>query len=536
MKSKVCTAEQAVEIIKDGDVLIPSCFIRSLAAEELIYALEDRYRNTGCPKNLTLIHAATAGEVYAGTNLGLDRLAQDGLLARVFSGFYGYNDKIKAMIKEGKVEAYNFPLGIISQLMRSYSRGHNGELSKIGIGTYIDPRIEGGKWNKDVPSTGEWIRLVDLFGEEFLYYTTPKPTFAILRGTTADEYGNISMENEAFYSLTKVAAMAVKQNGGTVVFQVKNLVKGGTIDAQSVVIPGIFVDKIVVCTDPENLHRQTSGAFYNPIYSGHLKSTAREVETMPLNVVKIMSRRCAMELSPGDVVNLGTGNPEFVGKVATEEGCQDLLTLTVETGAIGGSPLSKSDFGATANAWGFMDEDRIFDLYQGGGLNIAFLGLAEVDASGDVNVSKFKGTIMGCGGFIEITQPTPKLVFMGSFTAGGLEAACADGKLCIHREGKHVKFKKNVEQITFSGKYAIETGQDVTFITERAVFKLTKDGLKLVEIAPGVDLQKDILAHMEFTPIMDDIKLMDSRIFFEEPIGLKSIIEAKAASNSYTDN
>ncbi len=529
MKHKVCTAEEAVALIRDGDVLIPSGFIRSMAPEELLNNIEKRFLETGHPKNLTLLHGASASEHFVGGNAGLNKLAHDGLLVRTFSGFYGHNDRFKEMIKDGKIEAYNFPLGVISHLLRNYAKGENGEMTKIGMKTYVDPRLEGGRWNTNTPTTGEWIKVIEFMGEEYLYFTTPKPNFAILRGTTADEYGNISLEDEAVFSLVKVAAMAVKQNGGTVVFQVKNLVQGGTIDSQMVAIPGIFVDRVVVCSDPEHLHRQTAGALNNPMYSGHLKATSHAHKKLPLDARKVMARRSAMELMPDGVVNLGTGNPEFVATVATEEGCQDMMTLTVEAGAIGGSPLPGSDFGATSNAWGYLDEDRMFDLYDGGGLDIAFLGLAETDFAGNVNVSKFKGTIMGCGGFIEITQATKKVVFLGTFTAGGLEVECKDGKLVILQEGKHVKFKKNVEQITFSGDFANETGQDITFVTERAVLKLTKDGLKLVEIAPGIDLQKDILDHMEFTPIMDEVKLMDSKIFGDGSIDLREIIQAKVA-------
>ncbi|MCL1829594.1 MAG: hypothetical protein FWG32_08930, partial [Oscillospiraceae bacterium] len=258
MKSKVCTAEEAIALIKDEDVITTCGFVRSLTPEELIHTLEKSYLETGHPKDLTLVHAAASGDYFnSAANTGLNKFAHAGLITRMFSGFYGQNEKIKELIKAGKIEAYNFPLGMISHLLRSYAKGKSGELSKIGLRTYIDPRVDGGKWNKDVPSSGEWIKAADFMGEEFLYYTTPKPNFAILRGTTADEFGNISMEEEAFYSLVAVAAMAVRQNGGTVVFQVKNLVKGGTLDSQSVVVPGIFTDKIVVCTDPENLHRQT---------------------------------------------------------------------------------------------------------------------------------------------------------------------------------------------------------------------------------------------------------------------------------------
>lgn len=526
--NKVCTAAEAVALIKDGDVIIPSGFIRSMAPESLINNLEKRFLETGHPRNLTLLHGASASEHFVGGNAGLNKLAHEGLLTRAFSGFYGHNDRYKELIKEGKIEAYNFPLGVISHLLRNYARGLDGELTSIGMKTYVDPRVEGGRWNHDIPTSGEYVKVVEFLGKEYLYFTTPKPNFALLRGTTADEYGNITVEDEAVLSLIKVAAMAVKQNGGTVVFQVKNLVKGGTLDSQDVAIPGIFVDHVVICEEPELLHRQTSGAFYNPVYSGHLKQTEAAVVRMPLDIRKIMARRAAMELMPNAIVNLGTGNPEFVSNVAAEEGCLDMINLTVEAGAIGGSPLPGNDFGATANAWAYLDEDRMFDLYDGGGLDIAFLGLAEADFSGNVNVSKFKGTIMGCGGFIEITQATRKVIFMGSFTAGGLKAECRDGKLNILQEGKHVKFKNSIEQITFSGEYANEHEQDITFVTERAVFKLTAEGLQLTEIAPGVDLERDILAHMEFKPVIKDIKIMDSRIFMEEDMGLEDMINANA--------
>jgi propionate CoA-transferase len=342
-------------------------------------------------------------------------------------------------------------------------------------------------------------------GDEYLYFTTPKPNFAILRGTTADEYGNISMEDEAVFSLVKVAAMAVKQNGGTVVFQVKNLVKGGTLDSQDVAIPGIFVDKIVVCSNPEDLHRQTAGAVNNPAYSGHLKLPEHAIQKLPLDARKVMARRSAIELMPEAVVNLGTGNPEFVGMVATEEGCQDMLTLTVEAGAIGGTPLPGDDFGATSNAWGYMDEDRMFDLYDGGGLDIAFLGLAETDFAGNVNVSKFKGTNMGCGGFIEITQATKRLFSWAHSRRGGLEVECRDGKLMIVKEGKHVKFKNRSSRLP--SPVILQTEPARYHFCHRACgYEADQGRLKLVEIAPGIDLEKDILAHMEFTPVMDEIK------------------------------
>ncbi len=527
MKNKVCTAAEAVRMIRDGDTITTTGFIRSMSPEVVINALEKSFLETGHPCNLTLFHGAAASEHFVGGDCGLNNLAHEGLITRAFSGFNGHNDRYKELIKAGKIEAYNFPLGVIPHLMRAYAEGKDGELTKIGMRTYIDPRVEGGRWRHDIEPSGEFVRLVEFLGEEFLYFTTPKPDVVIIRATTADEYGNLTCEEEALYSQAKVAAMAAKQNGGIVIAQVKYLVKGGSLDSQAVVLPGIFVDKLVICDEPELYHRQTAGNVYNPIYSGHLKQTDHIDQPMPLDVRKIMARRSAMELMPDAIVNLGTGNPEFVCTVAQEEGCGDMMTLTVEAGAIGGSPLPGDDFGATANAWAYFEEDRMFDLYDGGGLDIAFLGLAETDAHGNVNVSKFKGTIMGCGGFIEISQCTHKVVFLGTFTAGGLKVKCEDGKLVILQEGKHIKFKQEVEQITFSGDYANETGQDIYYVTERAVFHLTGDGIMLIEIAPGIDLEKDVLALMEFRPIISpELKLMNPDIFTEAPIGLARYIEA----------
>lgn len=525
MKSKVLTALQAVNMIRDDEIVTTTGFIRAMAPEELINALETRYLETGHPKNLTLIHGAAASAHHVGDSCGLNNLAHEGLITRTFSGFYGHNDKLKELIKNNKIEAYNYPLGVIPHLLREFAKGNKGELTKMGLKTYVDPRLEGAKVN-DIGKDG-YVRVMELDGEEYLYYTAPKPTFALLRATTADEFGNITFEDECVYSLAKVAAMATKNNGGTVIFQVKNLVKGGTLDASQVAVPGILVDHIVVCADPINLHRQTEGIFVSPVNAGHYKVPGMAVPPLPMEARKLLCRRAAMELTPGAVVNLGTGIPEGVGAVAAEEGLADQITLSVESGAIGGTPLAGDDFGATPNAWAMLHEDRMFDLYEGGGLDVAFLGLAQVDARGNVNVSKFKGTIMGCGGFIEISQATRHVVFCGSFTSGGLKVTGEDGKLVILQEGRHSKFVDAVEQVTFSAEFAMENGQDILYVTERAVFRLTADGLELTEIAPGVDLEKDILAHMAFRPTIRNVKLMDERIFRPELVGIRDMVMAK---------
>ena len=528
MINKICTAKEAVALVNDEDCIVYTGFIRSMAAEELFFELMNRFDETCSPNNLTLLHGACSSTFLNGACIGMNCLGKEGLLKRSINGFYGNADFIKQMIYDEKLEAYNFPMGAVNQLLRSFALGHKGTLSKIGLKTFVDPRLEGGKTNRSCSE--DFVKVVELEGEEFLYYTAPKPNVAFLRGTTADEYGNITMEEEAIYSLSRVAAMATYQNGGTVMVQVKRVVKGGTLNAQSVHIPGIFVDKVVVCSNPEEFHRQSLNTLYSPILSGDKKMvTNGHDKEMPLDERKMIGRRAAMELSPNDVVNLGIGIPDAVGSVAGEENVDDMIVLTVETGTIGGIPMPKGDFGTTANAWAMVAEDRQFDLYDGGGLDICFLGCAEVSPKGDVNVSKFPGNIMGCGGFIDITQPTKKVVFCATFTAGGLKIDVSDGKLVIVQEGKHIKFKKDIMQVTFSGDYANETHQDVCYVTERCVFKLTPAGLELVEIAPGIDLEKDILANMEFKPaISKDLKLMNPKIFSTALMGLRDYIDANA--------
>ena len=526
MVNKLCTAEEAVKLVKAGDTVVLSCFMRAMLAEELIAALEKRFLDTNEPRDLTFINGAAASDFGFGNECGYQRLAYEGLLARTISGYYGHADRLVKLINENKIESYNLPLGVVVHLLRSIAEGQKGYMSKIGLGTYIDPRLEGGRMNS--VTREDFVKVVDFEGEEYLYYTLPKLDVAFLRGTTADEFGNISFEDEVLYSFAKVAAMAVKQNGGKVIVQVKNYVKGGNIDSSAVAIPGIFVDKIVVCSDIDKYHRQTAGSVYNPAFAGHYNLPISELKPMELTERKVIGRRAAMELTPSAVVNLGIGMPECVSAVAAEENLSDQLVLTVETGAIAGVPMPGNNFGATVNSWAIVHEDTQFDLYDGGGLDICFLGMAEVSPRGDVNVSKFKGTIMGCGGFINITQPTENIVFCATFTAGGLKLKIGDGKLEILQEGRVDKFKNSIEQVTFSGKIASRTNQNVTYVTERAVFKLKNSELELVEIAPGIDLERDILAHMEFKPLISpDLKLMDERLFREETVGIREIVLAK---------
>lgn len=526
MINKLYTAEEAVKCVQDGDAIAVTGFIIEMTADEILCALRKRYLETQSPRGITIINSACPGEFANGLDCGINNLGIEGLLKRTITGFYGNADRIKKLAIENKIESYNFPLGVVGHLLREFARGNNGNLTKIGLKTFVDPRLEGPGVNGI--SREKYVQHVELDGEEYLYYTCQKPNVAIIRATTADEYGNLTFEDEAILAIAQVAAMATYQNKGTVIVQVKNYVEGGSLPAQAVHIPGIYVDRVVVCSDPAKYHRQTSGVFYDPVFSGHYRRSNHTVKVLPLDERKIIGRRATMELMPEAVVNLGIGMPETVSAVSAEEGLADKMMLTVETGGIAGIPASGRDFGACANNWALVGEDKIFDLYDGGGLDICFLGGAQIGPKGDVNSSKFNGGMMGCGGFINISQPTKNIVFCFTFTSGGLRVEIKDGELKIVKEGRLKKFIKAIEQVTFSGDYANDTRQNVLYVTERAVFKLTRAGLELIEIAPGIDLQKDILAHMEFAPVINgNLKLMDARIFQPEKAGIKEIVLAK---------
>jgi propionate CoA-transferase len=382
----------------------------------------------------------------------------------------------------------------------------------------VDPRLEGGKINDMARQSEDLVQLLTINGEEKLLYKAIPVDVAIIRATYADTMGNCTMEHEGVLAEAVAVAQAAKNSGGKVIVQVKNVVEYGTLDSRLVKLPGIYVDAVVVAQD-EN-HGQTFGTYYNPAYSGECRVPVDSLAPLPLDERKVIARRAAMELVPNAIVNLGIGMPEGISAVAAEEGLEGMM-LTAESGVIGGVPAGGLDFGVTANADCMVDQAYQFDFYDGGGLDVAFLGLAEMDGQGNVNVSKFGPRLPGCGGFVNITPNAKKVVFCGTLTAGGLKEAFHDGKLEILQEGRGKKLVSQVEQITFSGEYAGEKGQKVLYITERAVFELTEKGVALTEIAPGIDLQKDILDQMGFMPIMDQVKQMDARLFCEAKMGLQ---------------
>jgi len=515
MRRKIVSAADAVALVKPGDTLTTSGFVGIGVPDALLEALARRYATEGDPAGLTLLFAAGQGD---GAEGGLNRLAPPGLLRRVIGGHWGLIPKLGALAVSGQIEAWNLPQGCLSQLFREIAAGKPGLLSRVGLETFVDPRLGGGRIN-DI-SREDLVELVEIAGEEMLFYRAPRLDVAFLRGTTADEAGNITMEREALVVDSLAQAMAVRNCGGAVIVQVERVARAGTLPAREVVIPGILVDAVVVA-EPE-LHRQTYRTAFSQAFTNRIRTPEGEIPPLPLDARKIIARRAAFELPVNGVVNLGIGMPEGVAAVAAEEGLIEHVTLTAEPGVIGGQPASGLDFGAAVNTDAVIPQNAQFDFYDGGGLDMACLGLAQADARGNVNVSRFGPRLAGAGGFINISQNARALVFAGTFTASGLDIATGDGALSIRSEGRVRKFRTAVEQITFSGARAARLGRPVLYVTERCVFELGTGGLHLVEIAPGVDLERDILRLMDVPPQIGALAQMDARLFRPEPMGIRA--------------
>ena len=520
--SKVVTAAQAVRHIRSDSTLATGGFIGIGFAEGLAIALEQRFLGqdplspAASPSGLTLVYAGGQGD---GKDRGLSHLAHAGLLKCVIGGHWGLAPQLQQLALSNQIEAYNLPQGIISQLYRDIAAHRPGLITTVGLGTFVDPRQSGGRINSC--TQGTLVQLMQIDGVEFLLYKSFPIHACLLRGTTADAHGNISMEREALTLDTLAIAMATHNSGGTVIVQVERLARAGSLPSRQVRIPGILVDYVVLAERPEH-HMQTFAQTYSPVFSGEIQAEISVPPAGALDPRKIIARRAALELRAYDIVNLGVGIPEGIAALAAEEDMVDLMTLTAEPGVIGGLPASGLNFGAATNAEAILDQPYQFDFYDGSGLDIAFLGLAQADVKGHIDVSRFDDHLAGAGGFIGICQNTQRLVFVGTFCAGHLEARVQAGKLVIDHEAVVRKFVAAVEQITFNGPDAFLRGQSVLYVTERCVFRLTADGLELIELAPGMELERDILAWMDFRPaIAHPLKAMDARIFCDAPMDLR---------------
>lgn len=516
--TKFITVNEAVNLINDGQTVGIGGFCGFGAPNTILKEMGNKHQKCNSPKALTIVSSTCSGD-GEDNDLGISALSQKGQIAKVISSAAMMAPVVAERIAKNEIACYFIPLGVFSGLFRAGARGEDGYITRVGLNTFCDPRIEGAKVNKKAKEENfDLVKVVRINNKDRLLYNFIKMDYALLRGTYADREGNITICEEAVRSEVLEMANAVHNNGGKVIVEIKALVD--RIDPRDVCIHKSSVDYI--CLSTQGTHFQCYGLTeYHPEYVGEKILPLEKISPLKHDLRKIIARRGFMEIEKGMVVNLGKGISEGISIIANEEGVIQDINLSMETGILGGVPLNGVLAGGGINPEALYKMADNFDFYDGGGLDITFLSGAEIDEEGNVNVSRFANRIVGPGGFINISQNTKKVNFLGTFTAGKNDIAIKDDGIVINKDGEGIKFVKKVDQITFSGKNAIENGQIVKYISERCVFELTPNGLMLTEIAKGVDIKKDILAKMQFTPkISENVKYMDSRIFKNEKMNI----------------
>lgn len=520
------TGQEAALMIQDNSTIATIGMTLVSASETILSAIEERFLQTGSPNDLTLVHSCGQSD----RDRGIQHFAHEHMLHCIIGGHWGLQPRMMELISSNKILAYCIPQGQFAQLYRSMAGGEPGKISKVGLGTFVDPRIDGGKMNDLTKSAPDISDVLIIDGEEYMRYKPIPLDYCIIRGTYVDELGNLTTDEEAMSLEVFSAVLACKKFGGKVIAQAKYKVKAGQLHCKRVTVPGVFIDAVVMCPNPETDHRQTHSFAFDPAYCGDIKTPSDSLDTLALSVRKIIGRRAMMELSPNDVLNVGTGIPnDVVGPIITEEHLENDVTITVESGIYGGIPMGGIDFGIAKNNFALVRHDDQFDYYNGAGVDITFMGAGEVDAQGNVNATKLGPKPTGAGGFIDITTNAKHVVFCSTFTGKGLVCSFDGGKLHIDQEGSIIKFVNKIQQISYNGKISRDKKQKMHYVTERAVFELRSEGLVLTEIAPGIDLQTQILDLMEFKPIISDaLKLMNPDIFKADvPFGLKEIVSNK---------
>lgn len=509
--SLLCSADAAVARIPAGATVACGGFVGAAHPESLTAALERRFLQTGTPTGLTLVYGAGQGD---GKSRGLNHLGHPVLVQRVIGGHWGLVPRLGQLALSNQIEAYNFPQGVICQLYRDIAAGRPGCITHVGMGTFVDPIHGGGRLN--AKTTTPLVERVELSGREWLFYKAFPLHVGLIRATSADPYGNLYMEEEAVVGDVLPIAQAVRNSGGIVLAQVKRLLTTPLPPVQ-VRVPGILVDNIVVSSEdehPQTFAEDLNDAYFLPALGGDAAERCAAIGRLPFDERRIIAARACDELQPGAIANLGIGMPEGIARIAAERGLLNRITLTVESGPIGGMPAGGLSFGASVHPQAIIDQPAQFDFYDGGGLDFAALGAAQIDAEGNINVSRFGARLAGAGGFINISQTAKRVVFCGTLTSGGLEVRMENGRLVIVREGVNRKFVHAVEQISFSGRIARESLRDVLIITERAVFRLIPEGLELIEVAPGIDIETQVLGQLDFKPVVRHVRPMPDHLFY----------------------